>query len=359
MRVLHLDGHAGFRGGQRQLFLLAEAQASDPMSPDPTCLVRSEGLVKLLINAGIEAHHWAGPSSPRGAVQLRQALSAVPGAILHAHCARSHGALRVLASRTEQRRLVVHRRIDNPPGRGPLDRAKYAVGRFVCISSAVALELRRAGVSESRIHIVPSASPLASSPVRAPVFNPTNLESLSLLAVGALVPHKGHDLLVRGMALARDDAGLETRLTIVGDGPEREKLKALTDTLELADSVHLVPYSDERVESGHRAAGLFVQPSRTEGLGSAVLDAMARGLPVLASPVGGLVELVGEGRGSLASSASAEGLSKALVRFAEERGRDPASIQARCHAASAWVRTMHSPAAMLAGVRSVYDALDV
>ena len=161
------------------------------------------------------------------------------------------------------------------------------------------------------------------------------------------------------MALARDDAGLETRLTIVGDGPEREKLKALTDTLELADSVHLVPYSDERVESGHRAAGLFVQPSRTEGLGSAVLDAMACGLPVLASPVGGLVELVGEGRGSLASSASAEGLSKALVRFAEERGRDPASIQARCHAASAWVRTMHSPAAMLAGVRSVYDALDV
>ena len=358
MRVLHVDGEPGFRGGQRQLFMLAEAQASEPTSPEPTCLVRSKRLAELLRGAGIEARLWSGPSSPRGAAQLRQALSTESGAILHAHCARSHGAIRVLASRIEQRRLVVHRRIDNPPGRGPLDRAKYAVGRFVCVSSAVAQELRKAGVSASRIHVVPSATPLANTPMPAPLRETTRFDRLSLLAVGALVPHKGHDLLIRGMALARDEHSLDTKLTIVGDGPRRQQLQSLADSLGLSEFLNLVDYSDESAEAGHREAGLFVQPSRTEGLGSAVLDAMARGLPVLASPVGGLVELVGEGRGALAASASPIGLAEALVRFAEERARAPSTIQSRRHAAWSWVQAKHSPSAMLAGVCSVYDVLD-
>ncbi len=359
MRVLHVDGQLGFRGGQRQLFLLAKGQKGDSMSPTPRCLVRSKRLLTILRTSGIEARLWAGPLSPKGAVQLRQEIAANPGAILHAHCARSHGAIRVLASRIEQRRLVVHRRIDNPPGRGPLDRAKYAVGRFVCVSSAVARELRRAGVSANRIHTVPSASPLASSPLPPSTIEPTSREYLSLLAVGALVPHKGHDLLLQGMELARDRGGLDTRLTIVGDGPERHRLEALANSLGLSDVLNIVHYSDEAAEAGRREADLFIQPSRTEGLGSSVLDAMARGVPVGASPVGGLVELVGEGRGVLATSASSTGLGDALVRFGDELVRDPGSIQARRQAAWSWVQAKHSPSAMLAGVRSVYDALDV
>jgi glycosyltransferase involved in cell wall biosynthesis len=113
-------------------------------------------------------------------------------------------------------------------------------------------------------------------PLRAPVVG----------AVSRLDPVKGVEVLLRAIAWVED-----AHLAIVGDGPERASLAALVDDLGLSDRVH---WAGQRRDAPHllSAFDLFVQPSLHEGLPNAVLEAMAAGLPVVATAVGGTSEVV-------------------------------------------------------------------
>jgi glycosyltransferase involved in cell wall biosynthesis len=121
----------------------------------------------------------------------------------------------------------------------------------------------------------------------------------TIVAVGRLVAIKGFDLLVRACAPARAH-GTPVQLAIVGDGPERPRLRRLADRLGVALTMPgLLPRSE--VGGWLRAADLYAQPSRvlangrTEGLPLATLEALASGLPVVVSDSGGLGELAGHG----------------------------------------------------------------
>ena len=105
---------------------------------------------------------------------------------------------------------------------------------------------------------------------------------------------KGIPTLLKAFALAREaTAGqaLEVRLDIAGDGPERRALEEEILALGLTDSVRLLGWRDD-VPRLMQTWDLYVQPSSAEGFGLSVLEAMAAGLPVVASRVGGLAELV-------------------------------------------------------------------
>jgi hypothetical protein len=128
-----------------------------------------------------------------------------------------------------------------------------------------------------------------------------DLSGRLVLSVGRLVPIKGFDVLVRAAALAHARAATEGgRVTVVllGDGPERVRLETMARRL----NVDLrLPGFVPRNEVGRwmAAADLYVQPSlrlttgRTEGLPTATLEALASGLPVVASATGGLAEVPG------------------------------------------------------------------
>jgi glycosyltransferase involved in cell wall biosynthesis len=125
-----------------------------------------------------------------------------------------------------------------------------------------------------------------------------------VLAVGRLVPIKGHDVLVRASAIAGARAGRPLELVVLGDGPERERLRALAARLGVA--LRLPGRVPRRDVAAHlRAADVFVQPSRvtaggrSEGLPVAALEALAVGLPVIASDSGGLAELAGQAGGAV------------------------------------------------------------
>jgi glycosyltransferase involved in cell wall biosynthesis len=174
-----------------------------------------------------------------------------------------------------------------------------------------------------------------------------------LLTVGALVPHKGHAVLIEALSLMSESS----ELVLLGDGPLRKALCALADDRCLSDRVSLRPFDDAMATALRTSSDLYVQPSRSEGLGTSVIDAMGAGLPVVASAVGGLSELVGASCGWLVPSGDPAALALQLDQLACALRDAPEAVSTRAAAARSRAQSRHSPAQMLAGVGSVYDGL--
>jgi glycosyltransferase involved in cell wall biosynthesis len=339
IRVLHVDSGRTFRGGQRQLRLLAVSQRLGG-DVEPWVLASEPQLLRELDEAGVPTRRWRGPGSLQGLAALGRAAAKLRPDIVHVHDSRAHGAAIVAASGCP---LVVHRRIDDPPRARRITRAKYRRGTIICVSRAVADVLCAAGVGRDRLHVVPSAVPVP----RLPPSRPPRSDPLRLLAVGAQVAHKGHDILLEALAAAIEPMAL----VLAGDGPRAAHLHHLASRLGLLHRVRFVPFRAGLMEQ----ADLFVQPSRTEGLGTAVLDAMAAALPVVASRVGGLGEaVIDQQTGWLVPPEDPSALAQALDRAARE---DSGRFAACGEAGHARVRASHTVAAMLAGVNAVYDGI--
>ncbi len=120
-----------------------------------------------------------------------------------------------------------------------------------------------------------------------------------VLSVGNLYPVKGHDVLVRAAAeLARRRPELRWRVAVAGRGEEEDELQSLAAELGIAGRLELLGYRAD-VADLLAAADVFVLPSRSEGLPLALLEAMFAGLPIVASNVGGIPEVVEDGEEAL------------------------------------------------------------
>ena len=139
-----------------------------------------------------------------------------------------------------------------------------------------------------------------------------------LVYAGRLSPEKGVATLLRALAeLAREGFEPLPKLVLAGDGPERGRLQALARELGVADRVDFAgQLSRDALSRAFACADLCVQPSLTEGFSKAWLDAMAHGLPVLATRVGAAAAVIGETgeRGWLVPPGDAPALAGALRR---------------------------------------------
>jgi sugar transferase (PEP-CTERM/EpsH1 system associated) len=166
--------------------------------------------------------------------------------------------------------------------------------------------------------------------------------------VGRLTPVKDQQLLLRAVAQLRMDhpeLGDRLGLVIVGDGPLRSMLAQLTEQLALQDAVWLAGDRDD-VPDLLQAMDIFVLPSLGEGISNTVLEAMASGRPVIATAVGGNIELVEEGfNGSLVPVGNVQALSNALVALLQsdsERARQGLNARQRVCSEFDWDRTVNA-----------------
>jgi glycosyltransferase involved in cell wall biosynthesis len=171
-------------------------------------------------------------------------------------------------------------------GRRIAARCKQA-DAFVSISAAVTEELRRAGYDPKKIHALPNGVPV---PERAWQRRPGWREHPRATFVGRLAPEKGLDTLLDAWPLVRE-AFPTARLTLVGDGPERPALEARARRLGLGDAVEM-PGPSADPSALLRDSDLFVLPSREEGMSVALLEAMALGVPLVATSIPGNRRLV-------------------------------------------------------------------
>jgi sugar transferase (PEP-CTERM/EpsH1 system associated) len=165
--------------------------------------------------------------------------------------------------------------------------------------------------------------------------------------VGRLDPVKDHRGLIE--AFHRLASRRDTRLLIVGDGPCRPELERLTNQLGLRGRVHLLGERDD-INVMLRALDVFILPSLGEGISNAILEAMATGLPVVATRVGGNPELVDDGvTGFLVPSGSTNSLTAALLRYLDDPGL------MRHHGDAGRTRTLNEFS--LSRMFAAYDAL--
>jgi glycosyltransferase involved in cell wall biosynthesis len=171
-------------------------------------------------------------------------------------------------------------------GRTIGERCKQA-DAVVSISPAVTEELKRADYDREKIHALPNGVPVPEPPWQR---RPGWREAPRAVFVGRLAPEKGLDTLLDAWP-AVVAAFPKARLTLIGEGPERPSLEARVSRLGLADAVELPGATDDPTPA-LRAADLFVLPSREEGMSIALLEAMALGLPLVATSIPGNRRLV-------------------------------------------------------------------
>jgi glycosyltransferase involved in cell wall biosynthesis len=166
--------------------------------------------------------------------------------------------------------------------------------RFVAVSSEMVQALQEVGIRPEKISLIPNGIPfMETSWNHDPVALRRELLGITevqvVLYVGRLAEVKGVDRLLT--VWASMPRSLDRILVIVGDGPLRKDLEAMVQRLDLRASVRFLGPQAE-VAKFYGMADLFVLPSRSEGMSNALLEAMAAGVPSVASDVGGNREVV-------------------------------------------------------------------
>jgi len=295
-RVIHVASGREWRGGQRQVLYLARELAARRDVDTLVLTGRETRLARECTAHGVTLLpvRWHAGLDPR--VLTRLVRQSDRHTILHAHDGHAH-ALADLAARLTGARVVVTRRMATPITAPRRYRRAAAV---IALSAAIADQVAAAGVTPQRIHRIPPAVDLAAlePPPSWPESLPLPTEGAPIVvAIAALTTEKGIDVLLEAAALLRPEWPA-LRWLVLGDGAERATLLAQRHALGLDTVVELAGHLP-RPEGVLPRATLAVQPSRHEGFGSVVLEAMALGVPVVASAVGGLPDALEGGGGVL------------------------------------------------------------
>ena len=187
---------------------------------------------------------------------------------------------------------------------------------IVGVSQALIDRMIKLGAPPGRCHLIPNG-------VDLDVFHPAGGASKGrpfpqLLAVGNLKPEKGFLTLLEAIKILKSEYS-DIRVSIVGDGSEESRLRRKCSELGILRDISFVgtiPYS--KMPAYYRHAGVLCLTSLREGCPNVVMEALASGIPVAATPVGGVPELIHDGvNGFLAKSHSPEAIAGAITQVLE------------------------------------------
>jgi glycosyltransferase involved in cell wall biosynthesis len=298
LRVAHLGTQTGWRGGEQQQAWLAAGLQERGHACLVICNAKGE-MARRAPKLGLKTV----PIPVRGEIGVRsvtrsaRALREFEPHVVHLHDAHAVliGSLASKLARSPA--LVASRRVDFRIN----SRWKYtwAIDRIIAISDAVRAVLVDCGLPAEMLSVVRSGIDLSRfdrpperEAARAALgLGPTDL---AVGMVAALTDHKGHKFLLEAWPQVAAEHP-RARLLLAGDGELEDELRGSAARLGIESSVRFLGYHDDVV--GLLAAlDLFVMSSHLEGLCTSLMDAMAAGLPVVATTAGGIPEVVEDGR---------------------------------------------------------------
>lgn len=319
MRPVIVDLGRDYRGGQHQALLLLQGLRARGHAPE-LIAVRDSLLARRAEDAGIPVYGVV-PRFRRiaAALQIKRIVGSSRANLVHAN--EPHALTSAwLASSHRSVPLIAARRIALPLSSSSFSLARYrAASRIVAISRFVEKSVIQSGLPANSciviydgVEIPARASPADRAKARSQFG--ISQDVLCIGNVAAFVPEKGHALLVHAFAKLRAQFP-GCILLLSGDGAGGKQVQELVRRRQLVDAVKFAQ-SPAEISTVLAAVDVFAFPSHEEPLGSALLAAMAHGLPVVAIARGGIPEVVrNEENGLLVNSLDPEAFSAALARL--------------------------------------------
>lgn len=356
--VLHIDSAKTWRGGQQQVLYLAQRLTNydniivcPPQSP---LAERAEAIgLKVL---PVEMH---GEWDLLAVCKLKKIIRKNSIKIVHFHSSHAH-ALGLLAAKSGGNcKVVLSRRVDFPIKKNILSRLKYSnVDRIIAISKRVKRVLVADGLLEEKIDVVYSGVDIdrfqnVKADYLISKLGP-NRDKLRIGNIAALAWHKDHKTLIEAARIVVDEFP-EVIFLIAGEGPLRREIEILIKRFNLEEEVKLLGFRQDIPEI-LSILHLFVLSSSWEGLGTSLLDAFASRVPVVATNVGGIPEVVRDGvNGILVPPENPGVLARAIIHLL--KNRDLAGRMAE--EGFRLVKEKFSIERMVEETRKIYDRLVV
>jgi glycosyltransferase involved in cell wall biosynthesis len=320
LKILHIDPERRWGGGEAQVFgllsyLAERGHRNDLLThPDGRLFQQSQTLsvrtIPLVVRNDLDL---------RPVPRLRWLIRDENYDIIHFHTKRAHALSFWLFRGAPRPKFVVTRRMDYPEANNWYTRCLYnqKVEGVVAISQKIFDLLVQAGVEPEKIRLIHDGidpRPFESTP------NTGDMHTDCIVVGTAAVfeERKGHRFLLEAARRLKTQ-GYRIQYRFAGDGSLRQSLEKAATRLGLKDDVRFLGFVSD-IPAFLSQVDIFVLPSLFEGLGVSVLEAMAAEKPVIASRVGGLMEVVRDGTtGFLVSPGDAEGLASAIAKLAADR----------------------------------------
>lgn len=359
MKTVHLEtGRHLYGGGAQVLHLLGGLQrrGHDPLLVAPEGSAIAQGARERGLR--VETLSFGGEADLPFVLRFRKLLVREAPALVHLHSRRGADTLGWAAARLAGVPVVLSRRVDNPEP-GWVARVKYArYDRVVAISEEIRRVLLSEGVAPDQVVTVRSAVDPSVLPHhcgdRAAFRREMGLPEDARVAgmAAQFIPRKGHDVLLEAVPVVLERVP-RARFLLFGRGPREEEIRGAVAAAGLEDAVRIVGFRTD-LPALLPCLDLLVHPAFKEGLGVALLEAGAAGLPIVASRAGGIPETLVDGEtGILVPPGDAAALAEALADLLGDETRSREMGQA----ARRFVEEERSVDAMVEGNLAVYRSV--
>lgn len=338
MRIAHVIDSMEIGGAEMLVVSLCRQHVKQGHELTVHCVLQAGPLAEILVQEGVAVKIHGPMRWWRTAWSLHRALRASKPDLVHCHnvvasvlgapAARLAGAKGVVCTR--------HGMVTKPWNyrrQGLFWLAARFADRVVAVCAGAQQNLAKApfALPEKLMTIRNGAAPAPVSPAGAQAIVK---QGYTAVTVARLAPPKDHSTLLRAVALAKRTV-TDLSLWIIGDGPKTAELRQLSAQLGIGDRVQFL---GERQDVGDwlALADLFVLSSESEGVPISLLEALAAGLPVLVTDVGGMPEIAAlSGSGRVVAAGCPEDMATAIQSFAMERERRPefARLARQCYSA--------------------------
>lgn len=296
-----------------------------------------------------------GPMDPRALIGLVRLIRRERVILVHTHSS-TDAWLAGMAARLCRVPVVRTRHVSIAIRRGFNPVYRWLADRVITSGEAIRRLVVEVGVPPERVIAIPAGVNLESFPFGARAPETARELGLSHPVIGSVAMFrgsKGHPQLLQAFAMVREKRPGAT-LLLVGDGIRRDWVEQLAREAKLSDAVVFTGFRPD-VPALLATMDCFAQAStRTEGVPQALLQAFATGVPVVASRIGGIPEVVAHGEtGLLVESESVEGLAAGIERVLD----DPEGAAQRARAARALVEARFSHIHAMDRLLQIYDEL--
>lgn len=350
MKIIHVSTPVSWRGGEQQLAYLAKALHGKHKQ----LIICPEGSE---MEAFCQKHQLNCQTyTTRGLLNLSAARLLYKMCKLHSadivHCHDSHAhSIAVMAAVAYSNRtpVVVHRRVDFPVSGSLFSNYKYnhpQIKAYICVSRAIREILAPSLRQPEKAVCIYSSIDLerfsGNGNRKGLLRAEFGLKNSNILIgnTSALAPHKDHPTFLN-MAKILHQRFPQMRFVIMGEGPLRLETEHLIEALGLREVVFLAGFRNN-IPDLLPDLDVFVMSSRTEGLGTSIIDAFASGIPVVTTAAGGIPELVEDHKtGLLCEIGNPQQLAEAVIHILDSESLRNLLVQnARTKAASFDYRIM-------------------